>query len=424
MDKDQNTALARRLGLTAATLTGLGVIIGSGIYVIIGVAAGQAGNAVWLSFLLAAIGAGFTALSYARLGQLRPKNAPEYQFVNMAFGNRLAFLAGWLILLAQIVSSAAVALGFSGYLNALLNVPILPAAIGLIILCSLVVFIGIGQSAIVVSLLTIIEIIGLVIIIVIGIPQFGKANYLEMPLGIAGVLSAASLVFFAYLGFEGMANLSEEMKNPERNLPKAIILALTLSALGYILVSLSAVSILGWSGLNQTNAPMARVAEQALGSSAGFILSLISLAATANTVLVLLLAASRILHAMSRGGVLPGFLCRVSHRRKTPWVAIIAVGLVAMSFASVGNIQQIAEFTNFITLLAFIGVNASAFKLLRRRKTDKQLSYLLVNRIIPILGILTSTWLAINTGWRAALFGVMVILVGLIVQWINRLIKK
>ena len=419
-----NTRLARRLGLFAATMTGLGVIIGSGIYVIIGVAAGQAGNAVWLSFLLAAIVVSFTALSYARLGKLRPKNAPEYQFVNAAFGRRLAFLAGWLILLAQVVSAAAVALGFAGYLNSLLGVPPLLSAIGLIIICSLVVYIGIGQSAVIATILTFVEIIGLLIIIVIGIPYLGRVDYFEMPSGVAGVLSAASLVFFAYLGFEGMANLVEEMKSPERDLPKAIMLALVLSTAAYVLVSLSAVSVLEWEGLSQTGAPLARVAEQGLGSSAGLVLSLISLASTANTVLVLILAASRIAHAMSRAGVLPAFLGQVSQRQRTPWAAILIIGLVAIAFAGFRSIQQVAEFTNFITLLAFIGVNASAIRLLQKGETGHLLKRVIINRVVPFLGIAASIWLAVNAGWQAAVFGAAVLAVGLIVYWINSLTAK
>jgi APA family basic amino acid/polyamine antiporter len=419
----KDTALSRRLGLAAATLTGLGVIIGSGIYVIIGIAAGQAGNAVWLAFLLAATGASLTALSYARLGKLRPQNAPEYQFVNMAFGRRPAFLAGWLILLAQVVSASAVALGFAGYLNALTNIPELPAAIGLLLACMVVLYIGISQSALAAIIFTIIEILGLAIIIGIGAPKWGEVNYLEAPLGAMGVLSAASLVFFAYLGFEGMANLSEEMKDPERNLPRAILLALAISTGFYMLVAISAVSVVGWSALSQSNAPLALVAEQALGGNAGFILTIISLTATANTALVLLLAGSRILHAMSCAGVLPDVLCVVSRKRKTPWVAILAVGIVAVIFAGFRSIQQVAEFTNFITLAAFIGVNAAAIMIFRHRGSVNQFRHILLNIIIPVLGVLVSLWLAVNAGWRAAVFGVIVAAVGWLVYRVNNKFK-
>ena len=420
----QNKRLARHLGLTAATMTGLGVIIGSGIYVIIGVAAGQAGNAVWLSFILAAVGASLTALSYARLSKLRARNAPEYQFVSMAFGKSPAFFAGWLILLAQIISSAAVALGFAGYLNALVGFPEVPAAIGLIILSSLILYIGISQSAMVAIILTAVEVLGLFIIIGIGLPRLGQVNYFEMPLGISGVFTAASLVFFAFLGFEGMANLSEEMKDPERNLPRAILWALGLSTVFYILVAISAVSVVGWNALGQSSAPLAIVAEQALGSNAGVVLSFISLASTANTVLVLLLATSRNMHAMSRARVLPGILRLVSPGRQTPWLTILVGGLIAILLVLISDIQEIAEFTNFITLLAFVGVNASALKLLTRKSGASVSRHIILNRIIPGLGIAVSIWLAINAGWQAALAGLVVLLIGLLVYWFTNLLSK
>jgi basic amino acid/polyamine antiporter, APA family len=419
-----NKKLARRLGLVAATMTGLGVIIGSGIYVIIGVAADKAGNAVWLSFVFAAIGASLTASSYARLSRIRSRNAPEYQFVSMAFGDRPAFFASWLILLAQIISSAAVALGFAGYLNALSGFPELPAAIGLIVLSSLILYIGISQSATVAIILTAVEVLGLFIIIGIGLPSFGKVNYFEMPLGISGVFTAASLVFFAYLGFEGMANLSEELKDPEKNLPRSILLALGISTVFYVLVAISALSVVGWNTLSQSNAPLAIVAEQALGINAGIALSIISLASTANTVLVLLLASSRIMHAMARARVLPEILNSVSSNRQTPWLTILVGGAISILLVLISNIQQIAEFTNLITLLAFISVNASAIKLLGRGSGVSRTRHIFVNRIIPILGIAVSTWLAVNAGWQAALAGLAILLIGLLVYWLTKLFSK
>lgn len=415
----QNTVvkpvLARRLGLAVTTLTGVGVILGAGIYVLIGVAAGQAGNAVWLSFVFAAVAAALSGVSYARLGRLRPQNAPEFQYVSMAFGRAPAFLAGWLVLWAGIISSAAVALGFAGYVQHWLGIPYLASAIGLILFCSLVVFLGIGQSAILAGILTIIEAAGLLFIIGIGIPHFGAVDPLEMPLGISGVVAAAALVFFAFLGFEGMANLSEEMKSPERDLPKAIILALGISTIFYVLVSLSAVNMLGWSRLSQSDAPLASVAAQALGANASIFLTVIALASTANTVLLLLLAASRAMWAMSCAGALPMIFCVISKNRRTPWLTIILVGVFASLFALIRDIASVAEFTNFAILLAFVGVNASAIKLFRREPSPGRYRHILLNVLLPVLGCLAAIFLAANTGWRATIFGASLLGTGLLV---------
>lgn len=408
--------LARKLGLSAATLTGLGVILGAGIYVLVGVAAGAAGNAVWLSFLFAALGASLTGLSYARLSRLRPKDAPEFQYVSMAFGRRPAFLAGWLVLWASIISCAVVSLGFGSYLAHLVGLPVLPSALGLVLVSAVVVFVGVGQSAILAGALTFVAGGGLLVIIAAGIPHFGRVNLMEMPLGVPGVISASSLVFFAYLGFEGMANLSEEMKDPERDLPRAIILSLAISTVLYALVTLSAVSVLGWSRLSQSSAPLAEVASRTLGAHADWFLTFTALASTANTVLILLLAASRAMWAMSCAGVLPMSFCVIGKHRRTPWLAIVLVAGFAGLFASIGNIGEVATFTNFATLVAFAAVNASALKVFAGRSPGR-LRNLALGFALPGLGAAFSVWLAANAGWRAALVGSGLVVAGVIVYW-------
>jgi APA family basic amino acid/polyamine antiporter len=416
--------LKRRLGLWVTVITGVGVILGSGIYVLVGVAAGEAGNAVWLSFLAAAAVAGLTGLSYARLSKLRPKDAPEFQFVGMAFRPWLAFLAGWLILWAVVISSSAVALGFAGYLSYLAGTPVIPVAIGLVLVCSIVVFLGIGESALLAGILTFIEVAGLVFIVAIGVPHFGEVNIMEMPMGVVGTVGVASLVFFAYLGFEGMANLSEEMRNPEKDLPRAIMLALGISTLLYILVALAAVSVVDWQTLGQSDAPLALVAAQVLGDRAGTTLTLVALFSTANTVLLLLLAASRAMWAMASAGALPRVFSVIGRERRTPWLAIIVVAFFASLFTIFEDIGQVAEFTNFATLLAFAGVNAAAIKIFRQGSSQSGFKRVFLDIIMPALGLVTAVLLAINTGWRAASFGGILIVVGLVVYLVSGAIMR
>jgi APA family basic amino acid/polyamine antiporter len=408
----EQPGLERHLGLATTTLLGIGVILGAGIYVIIGAAAGRAGNAVWASFLLAAAAATLTGLSYARLGRLRPKNAPEYQYLNLAFGRMPGFLAGWMVLWSVVISAAAVALGFAGYLQNLFNAPVLAGAIGLIVVASLIVFIGIRQSALAAGILTGVEILGLVLIIGIGAPYIGDVDLLEAPGGFQGVITAASLVFFAYLGFESMANLAEEMKNPGRDLPRAIILAILVSTMLYLLVALAAVSVVGWRELSDSSAPLATVAASALGTEANTTLTAIALASTANTVVLLLLAASRAMWAMSCAGVIPGFFCTIGEDRRTPWVAIAVVAVIASLFAAVRNIERVAEFTNFAVLLAFAGVNASAIKIFAAGGKTSAFKHFLRNRLLPGAGLVTALLLAATTGWRAALLGLVLLVIG------------
>ena len=281
--------LKRELGLVEATLCGVGIILGAGIYALVGKTAGMAGNAVWISFLIAAIVAAFTGLSYAELSSMFPKSGAEYVYTKKAFGKNIAFLVGWLVIVSGIIASTAVALGFAGYFAALFNTPIIPVAIALLLLSSLLLFYGIKQSVKVAVIFTLVEAAGLLLIIIVGLPYIGSVNYFEMP-SLGGVFSAAALIFFAFIGFEEMVRLSEETKKPKKTIPTALVVAIAITTIIYMLVGLSAVGILGWEALGSSDAPLADVANAALPGTGG-ILSIIALFATANTVLLLLLAA-------------------------------------------------------------------------------------------------------------------------------------
>jgi APA family basic amino acid/polyamine antiporter len=344
-----------------------------------------------------------------------PKNAPEYQYVALAFGRRPAFFAGWLVLWAGVISAAAVSLGFAGYLQHCLGVPSLAGAMGIIFFSSLMAFLGIGESTSLVGVLTLVEAAGLVLIIIIGIPYFGRVDAFEMPGGVAGVISTASLVFFAYLGFESMANLSEEMKNPERDLPRAIVLALAISTLFYVLVSFSAVSVLGWRALSESDAPLAAVAAKVLGGNADMILTIIALSSTANTVLLLLVAASRAMWAMSCNGALPKVFCVIGEKRQTPWLAVIVTGLFTALFATLKNIDDVAGLTNFVTLIAFAAVNASAVKLFAQNNSGSRFKHVLLDFIMPVLGLIVSLFFVVNTGTQSAIYGGLLLSFGVAV---------
>ena len=202
--------LTRSIGLFEAVAYGVGIILGAGIYVLIGPATGLAGNSVWASFIIGALISSLTGLSYAELSTMFPKAAAEYIYVKRAFKNDLlAFLTGWLIIFTGIVSISTVALGFGGYFKAIFSFPIFLSALILIILLSLLNFVGIEKSSKVNILFTAIEVSGLLIVIILGMSKIGTVNYFEAP-NISGVFGAAALMFFAYLGFEDIVNIAEE----------------------------------------------------------------------------------------------------------------------------------------------------------------------------------------------------------------------
>ncbi|MFB5646735.1 MAG: APC family permease, partial [Candidatus Nitrosomaritimum yanchengensis] len=295
--------LKRRMGLFQLTMYGVGLILGAGIYVLIGEAAGFAGDSVWMAFLLGSIVALFAGFSYAELSSLFPKAAAEYVFIKNAFKNNFfAFVIGWLTAITSIITAATVALGFGGYFAEFLDIPIIISAIGLLGILSIVNFVGIRESSWTNTIFTIVEAAGLILIIVIGftISNPEPVDYTDSPTGFSGIAIAFVLIFFAFIGFEDMANVAEEVKKPRKTLPRAIILSVLISGVLYILVSLAVVRVVPWEELANSGAPMAFVAERGLGSEAHILLSAIALFAITNTVLITLVAGSRIFYGMAK----------------------------------------------------------------------------------------------------------------------------
>ena len=413
------TRLSRSLGLAEVTLSGIGIILGAGIYALIGTAAAGAGNAVWLSFAISALVALFTALSYAELSSMFPKAGAEYEYTTAAVGEYVAFIIGWLIIFSGIIGAATVALGFGGYFSGLFGTGQVLAAVALISVLTIILIIGVKESAVVAGIFTLIEAAGLVLIIIAGLPLLGSVDYLEMPLGISGVFTAATLVFFAYQGFEEMVKFSEETREPEKTVPKALMIALAVCTLLYILVCIAAVSVVGWEGLAGSDAPFAEVATVAWGPWGADLLSVIALFATANTVLLMLLAASRISYGMARAGSLPGPLARVHETRKTPYLAILVAAIGAVLFLFAGDIGFVASVTNFTIFVTFMIVNLSVI-LLRYRSPDQKRAFLVPGRIgrmpvLPLFGIVTSIFLFFQLTPEIIAIGTLLVIIGGIV---------
>ncbi|HUV82412.1 MAG TPA: amino acid permease [archaeon] len=412
----QKIALKRELGLLEATLAGVGIILGAGIYALIGQAAGLAGNSVWISFGLAALIAIFTGLSYAELSSMYPKASAEYEYTNNAFGSKLAFIIGWLIIFSGVVGSSAVALGFAGYFNALFNVPLIYSAVVLILILSFILFYGIKESARIAIIFTLIEAGGLILIFIIGLPYLGHVDYFDMPNGLPGIFEASALIFFAFIGFEGVVKLSEETRNPEKNIPRALILALIISIILYMAVAFSAVSVVGWEKLSQSDAPFATVAFEAMGNDAFFLLSIIALFATANTVLLMLLGASRMAYGMADSFSLPNTFAKIHPTRRTPWIAIFTVTILSILFLFAGNIAFLANVTNYTLFLTFIVINAAIIWLRYKEPEVTRPFRIPINignlPILPIIGLVSCLFMLLQMDISILIVGVLLTVVG------------
>ncbi|MEW6748926.1 MAG: amino acid permease [Candidatus Micrarchaeota archaeon] len=365
--------LKKELGLLSTTLYGIGVILGAGIYALIAVGAGLAGNMLWLAFLLSAVIAVFTGMSYAELSGMFPKEAAEYNYTRKAFGREtFSFVVGWVLAIGTVIAASTVALAFGGYLSALSGIEPKIGAVALIGAMTLLNYVGIKESARFNAVATIIEAIGLVIVIIAGFlaAPAVEADFLELPSGgIHGILAAISVIFFAYIGFENLANISEEVKESRKTVPKALVLSLAISTILYILVALAAVRELGWETLSQSQAPLTLVVSRLLGDYA-HVLSYIALFATANTVLMFLIASSRIIYGMSEGGSLHRSLSSVGGRG-TPYLSVAAIGILSALIASAWDLKTVAQLADLAVFLAYLAVNASLIWLAARSVKDK-----------------------------------------------------
>lgn len=358
-------ALHRELGLISTILYGVGIILGAGIYALIGVGAGIAGNMLWFAFLLASIIAVFTGLSYAELSSIFPKTAAEYHYTKKAFkNNTLSFFVGWILVAGTIIAAATVSLGFAGYFTTLFGGDPLIVSFVLIFVMSALNYIGIKESASFNNLASIIEVFGLLLVVLVFLffPTNNSVDLFELPPGgFVSIFGAVGIIFFAYIGFENIVNLSEEVKDSKKNIPKALIISLLISTILYIVVSIAAVEEVGASALLDSKAPLTLVVSRAFGDFSNA-LSYIALFATGNTVLIFLIASSRILYGMSKAGSLPK-LFSLTNSHGTPMFSILACGVVCAIISFSGDIELVAKLTDFGVFIAYFAVNASLIAL-------------------------------------------------------------
>jgi APA family basic amino acid/polyamine antiporter len=401
--------LRRALGLSGLTFGGVGIILGAGIYSVIGVAAGQTGESVWLSFVISSIVALVTALSYAELATTFPQTSAEFAYLRRALPGwpAVATATGLLVALSGAATASTVAIAFAGYLRSFVEVPSALVAYGLLAAALAVNLVGIKESAWINAAFTLIEAGGLVLFIGLGASSERFAAALSATPD-ASVVSGAALVFFSFLGFENIANLTEEAKNPRRDVSRAIFLSLAIATTLYILVALAAVALVPPAQLGQTQAPLVDAARSKSASVASA-LGAIALFATANTALVSMLVASRVIFGMARDGELPRRLSSLFARRKTPWAATLAVAITAGALVPFGRVGVVASISSFASLLAFATVNV-ALILLRYRESTRRRPFRVPGVIgkfpvLPAIGAVTTIGIATQLEWMALLSG-------------------
>jgi APA family basic amino acid/polyamine antiporter len=405
--------LKRSVGRFQLMLYGIGSMLGAGIYGLIGKAAGVMGSALWAAFLLAMLAALLTGLSYASIASRYPKAAGAAYVARRAYRwPGAARLVGLTVLLSGLVSIATQAkvvaenlaplLGL-GEGPALLGTPlhILLLAIGFLLLLAGIVYRGITESLWANAVCTFLEAGGLLLVIVVGVRYWGGASLTETPPSAGGsgitamlLLQGSLLTFFSFIGFEDMLNVAEEVEQPERAMPFALIGAMLVASAIYIAVSITAVSVLPWRELVEAPSPLQAVVERAAPWFPQIAFAFITIAAVANTALVNYVMGSRMLYGLSRQGMLPEALGRVHGERRTPHVAIALMLAVVIALQFAGDITQLASATVLLLLLVFVVVNIGLVIL--RRRDGAMEGRFDVPVAVPVLG--ASVCLAMMAG--------------------------
>jgi basic amino acid/polyamine antiporter, APA family len=429
--------LRRNLSALDLTVFGVGVIIGTGIFVLTGVVAkSDAGPAVAISFVIAGIVCGLAAICYAEFASTVPVAGSAYTFSYATLGETVAWIIGWDLVLELALGAATVSVGWSGYFNQLLGdlgIP-LPASIAgetatvnipaivIALIMTGVLILGIKLSSRVTAVIVAIKIVIVLLVIVVGVFYVKAANYtpfvppsqprpagsgLSAPLiqllfgftpstfGVGGILAGAAIVFFAFIGFDIVATAAEETKNPKRDLPRGIIGSLAICTLLYVAVSLVVVGMQHYTELS-TTAPLADAFRSVGLPFFSGVISVGALAGLTSVVMILMLGQSRVLFAMSRDHLLPPKLGAVHPRWRTPYKITIVTGVVVAVLAGFIPLSTLAELVNIGTLFAFVLVSIAVI-ILRRTRPDLHRSFRVpLVPVLPGLSVLASFYLMLN----------------------------
>ncbi len=421
----QRNILARAITGPLLFIFILGDVLGAGIYALVGVIAGEVGGAVWVPLLVALAMALLTATSYAELVTKYPRAGGAAVFAQRAFRKPLvSFLVGFSMLAAGVTSAAGLALAFSGdYLKAFVDVPTVPAALVFLLLVGLLNARGIKESMRANVVMTVVEVTGLVLVVVLACVVLGRGDgnltrlveFDDSRSPALGVLAAALLAYYSFVGFETSANVAEEVKNVSKVYPRALFGALVTAGVAYVLVGFSASVVLPADELAESSGPLLAVVSAADVGFPPRLFSLIALVAVANGALLTMIMASRLTYGMASEGLLPSSFAKVLPQRRTPWLAIVATTVVAMGLCLTGSLSALAETVVLLLLVVFISTNIAVLVL--RRDMVKH-SHFRAPTIFPILALLTcvalltqqsaATWLR-----AAALLAVGIVLYAL-----------
>jgi basic amino acid/polyamine antiporter, APA family len=429
--------LKRTLGPWSITLLGIGAIVGTGIFVLTGVAAAKyAGPGLILSFVLAGIVSGLAAICYAEFASTVPIAGSAYTYSYATLGELIAWIIGWDLILEYAVGAAAVSIGWSGYLTDLLKGALgivlpkaltaspfaggiinLPAFLIILVITALLIL-GTSESARINNIIVMIKLAVIVFFLIVGFGHINPANWTPfLPFGAGGVFSGAAIIFFAYIGFDQISTSAEEARNPSRDLPIGIFVSLLICTVLYILVTAVLTGVISYTKLDVPS-PVSHALILLGLNAAGSIISVGAICGLTTVLLVLLYGQSRIFFSMSRDGLLPGLFARIHPRFRTPYLSSMLVGIVVALIAGLTPIEIVAELTNIGTLSAFVLVSGAVW-ILRRTQPDLRRGYRVpLMPLIPILSMLASLVLIVSLPLVTIIRFILWLVIGLVIYFL------
>lgn len=409
-----NRGLKRDLNLIDAVAIGLGAVIGAGIFVVSGQAAGIAGPSMLLSLVLAGIAASCNGLSSAQLASVYPQSGGTYEYGYQLLSPWAGFAAGWMFLTSKLAAGGVVALGFASYLNTLLPaIPVKLAAVAAVLVLTIANLFGIKKAGLLNRVIVSITVLVLITFIIVGIGSADAANLTPFWTGgWRGFAEGAALMFFAFTGYARVATLGEEIKHPRRNIPRAVVLTLAISMLLYILVAGTALAGVGAESMAASGSPIVTAAAE-MGH--GWLATLLSLAASTAMLGVLLsqlLGISRMFFSMAKRSDLPGVFATVSERSAVPAIGILAAAAIILILVLVGQIRPILMAASFTILLYYSIANLAA---LRVPDAERFLP-----RWVSIVGLISCLVMAASLHLTTIIAGLSILLLGFLYRLIYR----
>lgn len=428
--------LEKVLGTFGLTMLGIGAIIGTGIFVLTGVAAANySGPALVISFVIAGIACGCAALCYSEFASMVPAAGSAYTYGYIALGEFWAWIIGWDLILEYAFAIGTVSIGWSGYIVNIFgdlgitlpqSLTVAPSSGGIINLPAVIIIafvtfvnvIGVKQSTTVNNVIVGIKLVVIALFIILGISHVNSSNWHPfMPYGWSGVVSGASVIFFSYIGFDAVSTAAEEVKNPQKDLPRGIIISLIVCTVLYIVVSAILTGMVPYLKFKATAAPVAFALQQVGYHWGAALVSVGAICGLTSVILVMMFGQTRVLFAMSRDGLLPKFFGHVHPKYKTPARSTLLVGIVTAVVAGFIPINVVTELTNIGTLCAFIIVSAAVMILRKKDPERRRVFKCPWVPVIPILSIIFCGALIFNLPRITQIRFVIWLVLGLVIYF-------